>query len=83
MARPIRIELSGAMYHVIVRGSERKAVSGTNFEGSAKSSLRRSILNMPSSKTDPASSLWAIEPDRPRALRTRFMRRWSGSGFEP
>ncbi len=26
MARPIRIEFPGAMYHVIVRGNERKAV---------------------------------------------------------
>src|SRR6266540_1458501 len=26
MARPLRIEFPGAMYHVIVRGNERKAV---------------------------------------------------------
>ena len=26
MARPIRIESAGALYHVIVRGNERKAV---------------------------------------------------------
>jgi hypothetical protein len=26
MARPVRVEFPGALYHVIVRGSERKAV---------------------------------------------------------
>ena len=26
MARPVRIEFAGALYHVIVRGNERKAV---------------------------------------------------------
>ena len=26
MARPIRVEVAGGMYHVIVRGNERRAV---------------------------------------------------------
>ena len=35
MARPVRIEFAGALYHVIVRGNERKAIFRDDRDRSA------------------------------------------------
>ena len=32
MARPLRVEVAGGLYHVIVRGNERKSVSGDDAD---------------------------------------------------